>query len=96
MSTKKLHIATLECDIPVPNIYSQRGLYGNIFEKLLRDAQAASHENDEISKVELRFSQFDCMRGHLPSDHELENIDALLITGSCKSFSSVEVSFQKL
>ena len=76
-----MHIVTLDCDTPVPNVLAERGLYSDIFETLLRDA--ASTLND-VPQLDLHFSKYDCVRGELPSEDDLKGIDAVLLTGSGK------------
>jgi hypothetical protein len=74
-----LHIAVLDCDTPVPNVYAERGLYSDIFAALLRDATT---KTQGLPGLELRFTKYDCVLGHLPSKEELLQIDAIIITGS--------------
>jgi hypothetical protein len=79
MSPTQLHIAILDCDTPVPNVYAERGLYSEIFAALLRDA--AEHTPD-LPALDLQFSKYDCVLGQLPSVKDLLQIDAVIITGS--------------
>lgn len=74
-----LHIVVLDCDTPVPNVYAERGTYGNIFETLLKDAVA---QTPRIPELDLEFSGYDCVRGCLPSMVDLETVDGVIITGS--------------
>lgn len=74
-----VHIAVLDCDTPVPNVYPERGLYSDIFEVLLRDAQRS---NENLKDLDLAFSKYDCVHGQLPSEKDLSKIDALIITGA--------------
>lgn len=82
MPPRTLRIAILDADTPVPNVYSQRGLYSDIFTALLRDAALKS---PELSNLKFEFTKYDSVLGHAPSLEELKNIDAILITGSGKS-----------
>jgi hypothetical protein len=77
----RLRIATLDCDIPVPSVYAKRGLYSDIFETLLRDAAASLLDLPELN---LQFRKYDCVRGNVPSEADLRDVDAVLITGSGK------------
>jgi hypothetical protein len=79
MSFLQLHIAILDCDTPVPNVYAERGLYSDIFATLLRDAAL---KTSILSEVDLRFIKYNCVLGHVPSEQELLQIDAVIITGS--------------
>ncbi len=82
MSPISLHIAVLDCDIPVPNVYAERGTYSDIFETLLRNAATKCRG---LPKLNLQFSAYDCMQGQLPSLKDLNGIDAIIITGSGNS-----------
>lgn len=55
----------------------------DVFEDLLRDAAERSNAID----LDLQFSKYDCIVGELPTEHELGEIDALLMTGSGKYLS---------
>lgn len=74
-----LHIVVLDCDTPVPNVYAERGTYADIFEALLRDAAV---KTPGVLEVDLEFSSYDCVRGHLPSIEDLHRVDGAIITGS--------------
>lgn len=76
---RRLHIAVLDCDTPVPNVYAERGTYGDIFEALLRDAAI---QTPGVPELELEFSGYDCVRGCLPSMDDLEGVDGIIMTGS--------------
>jgi hypothetical protein len=87
----RLHIAILDCDTPVPGVYAERGLYSDIFITLLNDAKS---NLNNLLEVDLQFSKYDCVAGKLPSEADLQTIDGILITGSCKaSFSTVSHFF---
>ncbi|CZR62220.1 uncharacterized protein PAC_12117 [Phialocephala subalpina] len=79
MAPISLHIVGLDCDTPVPNVYAERGTYGDIFEALLRDAAV---QTPGVPEVDLEFSSFDCVRGFLPSIEDLDRVDGIIITGS--------------
>jgi hypothetical protein len=74
-----LHIAILDCDIPVPNVYAARNYYSDIFASLLRDA---AFKSTEFEGLKLEFSRYDSMKGEEPSDEELMGLDGIIITGS--------------
>jgi len=84
MSTS-LHIAILDCDTPVPNVLSKLGRYSDIFSRLLQGALSATKSLPK--GLELRFSAFDSVKGESPSEEELKDIDGIIITGSCETFS---------
>ncbi|KAH8597262.1 class I glutamine amidotransferase-like protein [Bisporella sp. PMI_857] len=81
-SSVHLHILTLDCDTPVPNVLAERGKYSDIFASLLRDA--ASKTNG-LERLELRFTVYDCVLGELPSEAELKDVNGVIITGSSAS-----------
>ncbi|TVY60878.1 putative glutamine amidotransferase-like protein [Lachnellula suecica] len=54
--TQNLRIAILDCDTPVPNVYSDKGLYSDIFASLL---QSAATKSPQLSALKLDFSKFD-------------------------------------
>lgn len=82
--TTLLRLASFDCDIPVPNVYAERGYYSDIFETLLR--KAAKSELSGVP-VDIRVKRYDCMRGELPSEDELKEFDGIILTGSGKYFS---------
>ena len=76
-----VRIAILDTDTPVPNVYSERGLYSDIFAGLLRDA---ARKDSELSALKFEFSRYDSVLGQVPSLEDLEKLDAIIITGSGK------------
>jgi hypothetical protein len=80
-SPASLHIAVINCDIPVPNVLAARGLYSDIFASLLRKA---TEFYPVWKRTELVFTAYDAVKGELPKQEELEKLDGLLITGSCE------------
>ena len=84
MSIFPLNVAVLDCDTPVPNVYAERGPYSDIFATLLQDA---ARKSSPLPELKLQFSVYDCVRGHLPSEEDLLQIDAVIITGSGNHFS---------
>lgn len=85
MPQETLRIAFLDTDTPVSNVYSERGLYSDIFAALLRDATSKSLE---LSTLNFEFSKYDSVLGQVPSLEELTNLDAIIITGSGKLLRS--------
>lgn len=82
MSPLSLHIAIFDCDTPVPNVYAERGLYSDIFAALLNDA---AKQTPGLPDLKLSFSKYDCVLGEVPSEEDLLQIDAIIITGSASS-----------
>ncbi|KAA8644199.1 hypothetical protein EYZ11_004685 [Aspergillus tanneri] len=90
-----IHIAILDCDLPVPAVYPTRGLYSSQFRTLLQSAAARLPRN-----IAIHTTAFDVVGGCLPplaslrTDPRSENeppspsnplaqpIDAILITGA--------------
>ncbi|GLA50691.1 hypothetical protein AnigIFM63604_006993 [Aspergillus niger] len=78
---KHLHIAVLDTDAPVPNVYYARGLYSTQFRKLLRAAAgriAADEGRDE--DIEIHTTAFDTLGGQLPSLASLSTQPTTLVT----------------
>ncbi|KAL2069442.1 hypothetical protein VTL71DRAFT_14121 [Oculimacula yallundae] len=83
-----LNLISLDCDIPVPNVYAERGYYSDIFERLLKDAvnsENKGHGGLIPMNLDVKVKRYDCMRGELPSKMELEGINGIIITGSASS-----------
>ena len=80
-SPRTLRIASLDCDIPVPNVYAERGFYSDIFGSLFREAADTELRDAGIS-LDLSVKRYDCMRGELPTEEELDEIDGVVLTGS--------------
>ena len=83
MSPLQIHTAILDCDTPVPSVYAERGLYSDVFTTLLQDAVT---KTSSLPELNLQFSNYDCVQGQLPSEEDLLQIDAVIITGSGKLF----------
>lgn len=75
-----LRIAVLECDTPMDAIASRYGTYSRIFSTLLNTAADKLKYTGLSSKQGLEISGWDIVNGD--KYPELENIDAILITGS--------------
>lgn len=82
MSGRVLRVAVLDCDTPVPDVHYWRGLYSDIFTKLLRDAAA---QVTDLADLDIRSRRYDCMLGELPTEEDLAETDAVILTGSCKT-----------
>ena len=81
-----LRIAILECDTPLPGTRAKFGGYGGVFKALFNAAADALEEPDVISsKKGMEFSVYDVVTKQEYPD--LDSIDAILFTGSSKSFS---------
>jgi hypothetical protein len=83
MAPLQIHTAILDCDAPVPNVYAECGLYSDVFTTLLQDAAT---KTSSLPELNLQFSNYDCVRGQLPSEEDLLQINAVIITGSGKHF----------
>lgn len=86
MTPKVLRVASLDCDIPVPNVYAERGTYSDIFEALLRKAKKTElRDVVNADELELEVKAYNAVRGELPRDDELNGIDGIIVTGSGSS-----------
>ncbi|CZS94882.1 uncharacterized protein RAG0_04709 [Rhynchosporium agropyri] len=83
-----LNLISLDCDIPVPNVYAERGFYSDIFENLLNSAvktENKSHGGSIPADLDVRVTRYDCMGGDLPSTRQLEGVQGIILTGSAFS-----------
>ena len=79
MPPSPLRVAVLEADVPLPRILEIHGTYGDIFASLLHRAA----DTLELPRDQLQISKWDVMtKMEYPA---LEDVDAVLITGSRKS-----------
>jgi hypothetical protein len=89
MTRLPLRIAVLECDTPLDNTKAKYGGYGGVFEALLKSSAAALEQPTRLDPDrDLQISKWDVVNGQ---DYpRLEDIDAILITGSstCSAFVS--------
>ncbi|KXT00510.1 hypothetical protein AC578_4079 [Pseudocercospora eumusae] len=83
-----LRIAILECDEPIGRTKEKYGSYGNLFQELLSNGASkfAEEEEQEEQKApapppKLEISNFDIVN-HPDVYPDLQNFDALLLTGS--------------
>lgn len=90
-----LRIAVLECDTPVQGAYLKYGGYGNIFRALLEAGADALNQPELISsKHGLQVGAWDVVsKTEYP---RLEDVDALLLTGSRKSLSAAAPAAPRL
>lgn len=77
-----LRIAVLECDTPVGRTKEKYGGYGNLFKELLSNGAKLLQEKGE-GEVELDITKYDVVNQEVYP--ELENVDAVLLTGSSMS-----------
>lgn len=76
-----LRIAVLECDTPVDKVKAKFGTYGDVFKLLLESS--ASTVKGLNAKSDLVITKWDIVNGtEYPN---LEDIDAILLTGSSTS-----------
>jgi len=78
-----LRIAVLECDEPIGHTKEKYGGYGNLFKELLLASAEKVAKDDSIPKPELDVTKFDVV--NVEQYPKLENIDAVLLTGSSTS-----------
>lgn len=82
-----LRVAVLECDVPPGRAKDKYGGYGNMFKELLETGanMLANQKGFPNEEIELDISTFDVVNTeHYP---RLEDIDAVLLTGSSTSQS---------
>lgn len=77
-----LRIAVLECDTPIGRTKEKYGGYGNLFKELLSNGAKLLQEKGE-GEVELDITKYDVVNQEVYP--ELENVDAVLLTGSSMS-----------
>jgi hypothetical protein len=81
-----LRIAVLECDTPVHNVKAKFGTYGDVFKSLL--GASTSTLEGLNAKSDLEITKWDIVNGtEYPN---LEDIDAILLTGSSMSYPIVD------
>jgi hypothetical protein len=87
-----LRIAVLECGPPFEKTKKKYGGYGGVFEALLKASTALLEGSEKIDpESELHVSKWDVFSGdQYPA---LEQIDAILITGSSKLRMPKELFF---
>lgn len=65
-----MHIAILDTDVPVPAVYSTRGLYSTQFRTLLQAAANRLNARND-SKIDIQTSAYDAVGGVLPPFNRL-------------------------
>jgi len=86
MPSSPLRIAVLECDTPQPRCNERYGGYGGLFKELLLAGTEAYAKETGQPKPTLDVSKYDVVNEeHYP---KLDDIDAILITGSSTSPST--------
>ncbi|PYI05383.1 hypothetical protein BO78DRAFT_461937 [Aspergillus sclerotiicarbonarius CBS 121057] len=64
---KTIHIAILDVDVPVPNVYTTRGLYSTQFHSLLTAASSRLTQQTPSQETRIHTTAFDALGGQLPS-----------------------------
>lgn len=76
----RLRVAILECDNPHEKVRAKYGNYGDIFEKLLNDGADKIPYKDGAQRPRLSITKYNVVNEELYP--ELEDVDAVLLTGS--------------
>ncbi|PSN66252.1 class I glutamine amidotransferase-like protein [Corynespora cassiicola Philippines] len=84
-----IHIAMLNADVPLGAVLPKWGTYGNIFHHLISSAASRISPN-----LKIKSTNYDVTNGEYPSC--LDDIHALLITGSAASAYDNEAWIKKL
>jgi hypothetical protein len=81
---KPLNIALLVADTPIPKVIENYGDYYILFKNLLNDSIKLKNKNENYL---INLIQYDIVNEmNYPNDKELkEDIDVIMITGSCKN-----------
>ncbi|KAF2143791.1 uncharacterized protein K452DRAFT_268194 [Aplosporella prunicola CBS 121167] len=74
-------IAVLECDTPLDEVVKEYGRYGEIFEKLLKQGADELGQPDVASSKDIQVTKWDVVEKE-DEYPELDNVDAVLLTGS--------------
>lgn len=87
-----LRIAVLECDEPIGHTREKYGGYGNLFKELLENGAREIASADSGVRPELDVTKFNVVNHELyPS---LDNVDAVLVTGSSRCPPATVVHLQ--
>jgi GMP synthase (glutamine-hydrolysing) len=80
----RLHVAILVCDTPIKPVLTKYGDYFRLFQELLRRGfNDLDLSEEKFNEIRVEFSEHQMVgTDRFPS---LENIDAVVITGSSKS-----------
>ena len=83
MIRPRLRIAVLECDQPLGHTKEKYGGYGGLFQELLENGATHVAQTTAGKRAELEVTKFDVVNDNrYPL---LENVDAVLLTGSSMS-----------
>ncbi|OJJ47992.1 hypothetical protein ASPZODRAFT_131634 [Penicilliopsis zonata CBS 506.65] len=68
MITRRIHIAVLDVDVPVPNVYAAQGLYSSQFRVLLQAAVARLNKASKLATgpIAIHTTAYDAVGGALP------------------------------
>ncbi|OQO09587.1 hypothetical protein B0A48_04989 [Cryoendolithus antarcticus] len=88
MIKPSLRIAVLECDEPIGRTKEKYGGYGNLFKELLNNGAKRVAEQDDDVELGLDVTKYDVVKHEVYPD--LENIDAVLLTGSRESTLTIQ------
>jgi hypothetical protein len=78
-----LRIAVLKCDIPVPEVNRRYNGYGGVFRRLLKSSASALNTEKLDPESGLEITEYDVVDDDKYPN--LEDIDAVLLTGSSTS-----------
>ncbi|GAM34095.1 hypothetical protein TCE0_015r01455 [Talaromyces pinophilus] len=72
MITRRIHIAILDTDVPVPTVYAARGLYSSQFRVLLQSAasrlnQSVKNNSSSAPQIQIHTSAYDVVGGSYPT-----------------------------
>ncbi|KAJ9300140.1 hypothetical protein DTO271G3_2257 [Paecilomyces variotii] len=75
MASRRIHVAVLDTDVPVPRVYAARGLYSSQFRVLLQAAAARLNSSSLLKNgpVEIETTAYDAVGGVLPPLELLRN-----------------------
>ncbi|KAJ9212835.1 hypothetical protein DTO166G4_5647 [Paecilomyces variotii] len=75
MASRRIHVAVLDTDVPVPRVYAARGLYSSQFRVLLQAAAARLNTSSLLKNgpVEIETTAYDAVGGVLPPLELLRN-----------------------
>lgn len=79
---RKVRLAILECDTPLPQTKEQYGGYGGVFKALLNNGARNAGFGSAEEVLNISTHQIEDNPDDYPS---LDEVDALLLTGSSKS-----------
>ena len=89
-----LRVAILECDVPIGRTKEKYGGYGNLFKELLERGAKLYAERESTDIPSLDITKFDVIAVETYPD--LDNIDAVLLTGSSEFSMALDLSSGKI